>query len=213
MTIKTSGQLNFAEISTEFGGSTPFYLSKYYRGGSLVQNGPTQNKNIPLSGAIMFSNFYGAKKKWESGPITLSAQGTTNYTMPTNTPTFLVKHNGGWGQSQEDGQILFVNSAGVVIVRLLEGATIVVPTGKAVYQVSTTGVETLLTVFPNQSSSNHNVYVEVQNIPEAAIVRTIGHSANQDNPTSFKTMNITDGFDRSVILATLPTADKYYVVK
>ncbi|MFN7041664.1 MAG: hypothetical protein ACK4OH_10910 [Acidovorax temperans] len=62
MAIKSSGSLSFADIRNEFGGSTPASLGNYYRGGSLVPNGPTENNNIPTSGAIRFSDFYGASK-------------------------------------------------------------------------------------------------------------------------------------------------------
>ena len=44
-------------ISEEFGGSAPDSLSEYYRGGSLVTS--SASTNIPTSGAISFSNFYG----------------------------------------------------------------------------------------------------------------------------------------------------------
>lgn len=60
MAIKTSGSLSFADIRSEFGGATPASLGSYYRGGSLVPNGPAENNNIPTSGAISLSSFYGA---------------------------------------------------------------------------------------------------------------------------------------------------------
>lgn len=60
MAIKTSGSLSFADIRSEFGGPTPASLGSYYRGGSLVPNGPAENNNIPTSGAISLSSFYGA---------------------------------------------------------------------------------------------------------------------------------------------------------
>lgn len=60
MAIKASGSLSFADIRNEFGGPTPAYLGNYYRGGSLVPNGPAENNNIPTSGTISLSQFYGA---------------------------------------------------------------------------------------------------------------------------------------------------------
>lgn len=60
MPIKSSGSLSFADILNEFGGATPASLGNYYRGGSLVPNGPAENNNIPTSGAISLSSFYGA---------------------------------------------------------------------------------------------------------------------------------------------------------
>lgn len=60
MAIKTSGSLSFVDIRNEFGGPVPASLGSYYRGGSLVPNGPAENNNIPTSGAISLSQFYGA---------------------------------------------------------------------------------------------------------------------------------------------------------
>ena len=57
MALPGSGTLTFAQIATEFSGSQPNSLSQYYRGGSLVG---ANNTNVPTSGVISFSNFYGA---------------------------------------------------------------------------------------------------------------------------------------------------------
>lgn len=60
MAIKASGSLSFVDIRNEFGGPVPASLGSYYRGGSLVPNGPAENNNIPTSGTISLSQFYGA---------------------------------------------------------------------------------------------------------------------------------------------------------
>lgn len=60
MAIKSSGSLSFSDIRKEFGGPTPASLGNYYRGGYWVPNGWAGNNNIPTSGAIRFSDFYGA---------------------------------------------------------------------------------------------------------------------------------------------------------
>lgn len=60
MAIRTSGALPLTEIAAEFGGSAPYSLSQYYRGGARVPSGPAQNANISTSGAISLSMFYGA---------------------------------------------------------------------------------------------------------------------------------------------------------
>jgi len=60
MTIQTSGPISLTDIVAEFGGNVPYALSSYYRGGGRVPDGPTANNNIPTSGPIAFSNFYGA---------------------------------------------------------------------------------------------------------------------------------------------------------
>lgn len=46
-------------IRAEFGGPTPIAINQYYKGGALVPN-TAQNVNVPASGAISASHFYGA---------------------------------------------------------------------------------------------------------------------------------------------------------
>ena len=81
MPIKSSGQLYFSEIVAEFADTTPHYLSEFYRGGGKV---PTNNTNVPASGAIYFSNFYNAVNK-----PTLSVVYSTNTQQATVNPTSL----------------------------------------------------------------------------------------------------------------------------
>lgn len=89
MAIKSSGSLSFVDIHSEFGGPVPASLGNYYRGGSLVPNGPAENNNIPTSGTIRFSDFYGA----------------SNLFNTTFTGTFIIMDlrveliNRGWNQS------------------------------------------------------------------------------------------------------------------
>jgi hypothetical protein len=74
MPIKSNppgGSLSFYnDIRAEFGGATPLSLSNYYRGGSRVPNYPINN-NIPTSGTIKFSDFYGASAIPPITPTTL----------------------------------------------------------------------------------------------------------------------------------------------
>ena len=70
MALPGSGTLTFAQIATEFSGSQPNSLSQYYRGGSLVG---ANNTNVPTSGVISFSNFYGA-----SAGVTLTISSNFN---------------------------------------------------------------------------------------------------------------------------------------
>jgi len=61
MAVRSSAPVSLvADIVDEFGGSAPYSLTEYYRGGSLVPNGPDANNNIPTSGAISLTNFLGA---------------------------------------------------------------------------------------------------------------------------------------------------------
>ena len=57
MALPSSGLITLAQIQAEFGGSNPISLSEYYRNGAYVTS---NNTNVPTSGAISLSNFYGA---------------------------------------------------------------------------------------------------------------------------------------------------------
>jgi len=60
MVIKSAGALGLsADVVAEFGGTAPHDVSEYYRSGVRVPSG-TENINIPTSGRILFSNFYGS---------------------------------------------------------------------------------------------------------------------------------------------------------
>lgn len=59
MTLPSSGVMTWEMIRAEFGGSYPVQINQYYRGGALVPN-TAQNANVPTSGLIAASHFYGA---------------------------------------------------------------------------------------------------------------------------------------------------------
>lgn len=61
MTLPTSGPISLVDIQTEFGGPTPITLENYYRGGAYVLD-TDYAPNVPVSGPISLSNFYGAKR-------------------------------------------------------------------------------------------------------------------------------------------------------
>ena len=67
MALQTSGAISLAQVQSEFGGAHPISMSEYYQGGAYV---PTTvsfgkdssiNSNIPESGVIRMSNFYGGR--------------------------------------------------------------------------------------------------------------------------------------------------------
>jgi hypothetical protein len=61
MAVRSSAPVSLVtDIVGEFGGSAPYSLTDYYRGESLVPNGPDANNNIPTSGAISLTNFLGS---------------------------------------------------------------------------------------------------------------------------------------------------------
>lgn len=59
MTLQASGPISLANVQTEFGGVAPTSLSEYYRGGSFVPV-VDGSVNIPSSGTISLSDFYGS---------------------------------------------------------------------------------------------------------------------------------------------------------
>lgn len=94
MTIPTSGPISLGTIQGEYGGSNPISISEYYRGGSRVPNtGP--NANIPTSGLIRMSNFYGGVAyipdlvidpiDWGNGSGTEYYQGVVSFQWPDKT--------------------------------------------------------------------------------------------------------------------------------
>ena len=69
MALQSSGAISLSDIASEFGDSTPNSISEFYRGGSLVPNTST-NTNVPTSGQISFSQFYGAADQLWSMTVT-----------------------------------------------------------------------------------------------------------------------------------------------
>lgn len=64
MPIKLTGSLSMQDIVNEFGGSKPYDINDYYRGGDFVPN-KNVNSKIPLKGSgqpISIGDFYGATK-------------------------------------------------------------------------------------------------------------------------------------------------------
>jgi len=79
MALPSSGQLSINDIVGEFGGSAPHSLSEYYRGGSFVSNSAT-NSNVPTSGQIKITDFYGAASEIWSTTVTVGSGNNFGYT-------------------------------------------------------------------------------------------------------------------------------------
>ena len=62
MGIPSSGSLALSAIQTEFGGSNPISSNEYYRGGSYASPTEVTSPNIPTSGQVSMSQYYGTKK-------------------------------------------------------------------------------------------------------------------------------------------------------
>lgn len=86
MALPTSGTITLAQIANEFG--APYTMSSLYRGGAYVGNF-SANANVPTSGAIAFSNFYGAQKAFAGGNVSYGSLAELGAVMvgPTNSPT------------------------------------------------------------------------------------------------------------------------------
>jgi len=60
MPLPSSGNpISLGQIQTEFGGSNPIEMDEYYRNASYTTS---NNTNVPTSGAISLSNFYGSRR-------------------------------------------------------------------------------------------------------------------------------------------------------
>jgi len=80
MALPPSGRLAFTDIQTEFGGTEPIGLNEYYRGGPFVPVS-SGTVNIPSSGTIAVSNFYGSTDRIAI-PLSI-ATPTYNYNVYT----------------------------------------------------------------------------------------------------------------------------------
>ena len=58
MAIQSSGAIALSDIQAEFGGTNPISMSEYYRGAGFTTD---NNTNVPTSGTITITNFYGAQ--------------------------------------------------------------------------------------------------------------------------------------------------------
>lgn len=85
MTLPSSGPISLADIQTEFGGSNPISLSEYYKSGLYVSAGATA-PNVPTSGLISISNFYGAS----AVPTTYSFNSINYYVYEGSSVTLYV---------------------------------------------------------------------------------------------------------------------------
>jgi hypothetical protein len=101
MTLPASGTITLAQIQTEFGGSNPIGLNEYYKGGSYVTTNDFA-PNVPASGVIRLSNFYGAKKNTLNN---LFFTSSTTWVLPSTSNGILdvcVVGGGGGGGSSSD---------------------------------------------------------------------------------------------------------------
>ncbi len=71
MALPSSGAISFDNLRTEYGNTGSIALSEMYRGGSFVLN-HSNNGNVPTSGTISLSNFYGQSNTAPNWSMTLT---------------------------------------------------------------------------------------------------------------------------------------------
>ena len=72
MTLPSSPPITSEMIRLQYGGSLPFRIQDYYRGGARVPN-TAGNSGVPTSGTISFANFLGQGASGGGGALTASA--------------------------------------------------------------------------------------------------------------------------------------------
>lgn len=80
MAIPLTGPISLTDIQTEFGGTNPTSLSEYYKGGAYVLT-TDYAPNVPTSGEISLSDFYGARKTTLT-TVTFTAVGDNFVVLP-----------------------------------------------------------------------------------------------------------------------------------
>lgn len=63
MPLQTSGPISASQIRDEFDGTTEFNFGEYYRGGNGRVPDAATNANVPTTGSISFSDFYGSSNQ------------------------------------------------------------------------------------------------------------------------------------------------------
>jgi len=106
MALPESGPLSLSDIQAEFGGTNPISLNEYYKGGAFVLN-TDYAPNVPTSGTINISDFYGARKTTLT-TLTFNAVGDNFFTLPATVVGNLVvtmtgAGGGGGGPDSQPG--------------------------------------------------------------------------------------------------------------
>ena len=96
MALPVSGPLSLTDIQTEFGGTNPVSLTEYYKGGAFVLTTDFA-PNVPTSGTISISDFYGARKTTQT-TLTFNTAGDNIFVVPASVVgNLLVTMTGGGG--------------------------------------------------------------------------------------------------------------------
>jgi hypothetical protein len=132
MALPTSGNISLSQLIAEFGGGTK--LTDFYRGGAWVPN-TAANANVPTSGQISMTQFYGASKTTVNVALNyhyvsdFAAEGSptnptatysllSNGTVTTSTATSgSTTHSGEWlvSGTASNYECLVTNSGGAAL--------------------------------------------------------------------------------------------------
>ena len=114
MAIPLTGTISLTDIQTEFGGTNPISLSEYYKGGSYVLT-TDYAPNVPTSGKISLSDFYGARRTTVT-TLTFTSVGDNFFTLPATVVGNLVvtMTGGGGGGGGPDSQPGLSGSGGLI---------------------------------------------------------------------------------------------------
>lgn len=115
MAIPLTGPISLTDIQTEFGGTNPVSLSEYYKGGAYVLT-TDYAPNVPTSGAISLSDFYGARKTTLT-TLTFTTTGDNFIVLPETVVGNLVvtMTGGGGGGGGPDSQPGYSGYGGLIV--------------------------------------------------------------------------------------------------
>lgn len=115
MTLPTSGPISLTDIQAEFGGSNSLSLNNYYKGGAYVLT-TDYAPNVPTSGKISLSDFYGARKTTLT-TLTFTVPGDNFIVLPATVVGNLVitMTGGGGGGGGPDSQPGLSGYGGLIV--------------------------------------------------------------------------------------------------
>jgi len=96
MALPESGPISLTDIQTEFGGSGTVSLTEYYKGGAYVLN-TDYAPNVPRSGTISLSDFYGARRTFITSQTFTTVGDNLFVVPPTVVGNLFVTITGGGG--------------------------------------------------------------------------------------------------------------------
>ena len=116
MALPTEGPISLWDIQQEFGGAAPTRLADYYKGGSYVLL-TDYAPNVPVTGPISITDFYGAKKTTLT-TVTFSTAGDNFIVLPetfTGTLNIVSMTGAGGGGGGPDSQPGYVGYPGQTV--------------------------------------------------------------------------------------------------